>query len=262
MHYHLISYPVAPRDSKRLVKHHQRRDLSAGHEVGSALLELGYRPGEQIFQPDCPDPENPPLELRHVDLSFVLRQDVFVHLTRPQYSDKSSGPKRQIRQAYTDLEARLFALWKPRLPIAARNHVQVASGLHGLFEPGSDYCREMKFRQKGWGGDYYQVMKPDGEGFRMFREGRKTMVFLLRVKHAWPGGPGYICAFGMDGCATLFWAYRLRRDFRPWLEKPVFLMAEMTLGEIPSDSTDLRFCAEWDIKPVLVQELSRELALV
>jgi hypothetical protein len=264
MHFHLISYPVAPRDLTRPPKLHQRRDLGAGFELGPALTALGFQQGEQIFQPHYEGREAPPPgKLHHVDLSFVLAQDVLVHLTRPHYSDKASGPKRQIRPAYTDLEKRLFEIWKQRfLPICARSHVQVHSDLHSLFQPGREYCREMKFRQKGWGAPYYEVNAHDGAGFRSFEEGRKTTVFLLRLEHAWPGGPGYLCAFGMDGCTTLVWAYRLARDLRAWLEKPGFLIAELTLGELPKHVTDLRFCQKWSIEPVLHYEFAREPALV
>jgi hypothetical protein len=254
---------VAPRDRKRLPKLHQRRDLCAGLELCYALYELGYRRGEQIFnQPPRKGPQQPPPGAKpfHVDLSFVDPTDILLQFTRPPYSDLRSGPKRKITPSHTDLEQRLFKVWELNfLPISARNHVQVHQNLHPRFEPGFEYCREMSFKQKVWGAPYNEVNAQEGDGWRKYRGKRKTVVFLLRVEQAWAGGPGYVCAFGMDGCTTLVWAYRLSRDYRHLLEQPRFVMAELELGRMPVHPTDLRWCMDWKITPILVHDVPEEL---
>lgn len=262
---HLLSYPVAPRDKKKETKPHQLRDLSAGHELSSALQELGFRRGMQIFnQAPRHAPVPPPKGVKpyHVDLSFVAEDDALLHFTRPPMSDTHSGNLRKIAQAHTDLELLLFEAWKPFLPTCARDHVELHDDLHGLVRPGFEHCREMSFEQKGWGAPYYKVNAKEGEGWRRCRGQRKSALFLLRLEHAWPGGPGYICAFGMSGCTTLIWAYRLAHEFRHLLQRPGFVIAELELGALPEHLTDLRFCESWRIELALVHEFSTEPALV
>lgn len=254
---HPLSYLVATHDKKRQAKLHQRRDLSAGLELTIALLNQGYRYGEPILNqpprrgPQKPAPNGKPFP---VDLSFVEPDDVLLQFTRPPFSDIHSGPMRKIALAHTDLELRLFELWKSHyLRVSARNHMLLHPDMHGLVLPGYEHCREMAFKQKGWGAPYQELNDQQGDGWRKVRRGkRRTALFLLRVEHAWPGGPGYVCAFGMDGCTTTVWAYRLGRDLKGYLERPGFVVCELELGRIPDLTTDIRWCLEWKIEPVLV----------
>jgi len=254
---HPLSYQVALHDLKRLLKLHQRRDLCAGIELESALYELGFRHGEPIFnEPPRRGPKKPPpgAEPFHVDLSFVDPHDLLLQITRPPFSDAESGPKRQIALAHTDLELRLHALWREFLETSARNHVRLHPGMYPFLAPGFESRREMTFRQRGWGAPY-QELNDQKSGWRKLRGKRRTLVFLLRVEHAWPGGPGYLCAFGMDGCTTYIWAYRLKRDLKHLLERPGFLVAELELGKMPDHTTDLRWSLDWKIEPILVRDL-------
>lgn len=263
--FHPLLYRIAPRDKKRLPKLHQLRDLCAGLELASALYELGFRLGYQIFnQPPRHGPQKPPpggAPFR-VDVSFVKPRDVLLQFTRPPFSDIPSGAKRKVLPAHTDLELRLFKTWRRFVEKSARDHMIVASDLHDSFRPGFEHCREMSFMQKGWGAPYYKVNDQQGDGLRLYRGKPRTTLFLLRLEEAWDGGPGYVCAFGMDGSTTLFWAHRLANDFRYLLEKPCFVIAELELGKLPEHPTDLRFCEDWNIELALVHDLSAEPALV
>ena len=253
---HTLTYLVATHDKKRQPKLHARRDLCAGLELVFALSELGYRYGEPILNqpprrgPQKPAPGEPPFP---VDLSFVDADDILLQVTRPPFSDIHSGPIRQIALAHTDLELRTFDIWKRYLRVSARNHVLLSPHLHDQVLPGYEPCREMSFKQKGWGAPYSELNDQQGGGWRKVGRGkRRTALFLLRLEHAWPGGPGYVCAFGMDGCTTTVWAYRLARDLKIYLKRPGFVMCELELGRIPDLTTDLRWCLDWKISPVLV----------
>jgi len=249
---HPLTCPVAPHDLKRQPKLHARRDLCAGIELEHALFELGFRHGEQILhQPPRGAQEPPPGELFHVDLSFVDSSDLLLQFTRPPLDDIEQGSLRKIPLARTDLERDLFELWRHYLSICARNHVVLHPDFHALVRPGFEECREMTFKQKGWGGPYDERNARMGQGWRKVRGKRRTAVFLLRVEHAWEGGPGYLGAFGVDGCGTTVWSYRLARDLRPLLETPGFVVAELELGRIPDHPTDLRWCMDWPIEVVL-----------
>ena len=74
---------------------------------------------------------------------------------------------------------------------------------------------------------------------------------LLRVEEAWPGGPGLLGTFGMDGITSLLWAYRLGRDRCDLLARPGFVMADLQIGTIPERPTDLRWCEDWTIQVIL-----------
>jgi hypothetical protein len=263
--FHLITYPVAARDKTRPPKQHQRRDLCAGLELSFALMALGFQPGEQIFnQPPRgtwtgAEPASGPFA---VPLPFVRRRDLLLHFTRPPFSDVRSGMMRKIALAQTDLERRLFAAWRSFLALCARDHVQVHASLFEGFRPGFKHCREMSFQQKGWGAPFHEVNDQEGGGWRRYAKQRKTALFFLRLQEAWEGGRGYVCAFGMDGCTTLVWAYRLARDFKHLLERPGFVIAELELGEMPDHATDLSFCRTWPISLALVHDLAPEPVLV
>jgi len=261
--YHPLTYLVAPRDAKRLPKIHQRRDLCAGLELASVMHDLGFRLGRQIFnQPPRRGPQKPPPgKLFHVDTSFVGPDDVYLHFTRVPKDDIANGNRRIIRPAHTDLEQVLFKAWRRFLLKISREHVIVEPDLCGLFEPGYSYCRELTFKQTGWGAPIYKVNDQEGNGQRLYQGPRKSVVFVLRLAEIEPGGPGLVSAWGMDGCTTLALAHRLATDKRAWLEQPGFRMAELELGKLPEHITDLSFCESWPLTEVLVHDLAREPAL-
>jgi hypothetical protein len=261
--FHPLIYRIAPRDTTRDPKLHQLRDLCAGLELASALHGLGFRLGRQIFnQPPRTGPRVPPAgQLFNVDISFVRRGDVFLHFTRPPIHDIANGNRRIVHPAYTDLEKLLFAAWKRFLAKSSREHMVVHGDLSPLLAPGFEYCREMSFKQNGWGAPYYRVNPQEGGKLRLYKGPRKSIVFVLRLAETWPGGPGLVSAWGMDGCTTLALAHRLATDKRAWLEQPGFRMAELGLGKLPEHVTDLSFCESWPLTEVLVHDLAREPAL-
>lgn len=248
-----VSYQLARHDKDRPLKLHQRRDLCALLELEMALLELGYHHGEPIFN-HAPTgwSADQPYEL---DLSGFAPGDLHLQCMRPPLDDLAEGQKRKIAPANTNLERFYFAAVRPFIDWSARSHMRLSPSLQGLIRPGFEDRREMSFRQKGWGAPYSELNALAGRGWRKFTGGRRTALFLLRLAEAWRGGPGYLCAFGMDGCTTVVWAYRLARDFKHLLAKPGFVLAELELGELPEDTSRLDFCMDWKIEPLLVHEL-------
>ncbi len=248
---HPLTYPLACHDQARPLKLHQRRDLLALIELEAALFELGFRHGEPIFShPTRIKP--PPSGLSEVDLSGIGPDDLILQAMRPPIHDIEAGAKRKIARAYTTLEERHFLCWRRYLEFLARTHVRLAPEIQAQIRAGYEDRREMAFRQKGWGAPYAELNALKGRGWRKYAGNRRSVVFLLRVEHAWEGGPGYLCAFGMDGCTTVVWSYRLARDFRHLLERPGFVMAEIELGLIPDGVTGLGFCMDWRIEPLVV----------
>lgn len=257
---HSLSYPVARKARERAPKLFARRDGTAASELLFPLYELGFAQGEPIFQqpPAVPPQEPVPFEKLHeVDLSFLEPGALLLQTTRPPMNDIDEGPRRQIERVYTDLEYFHFEAWKPFVKYIARTHVHLGPEVQGLVRQGSLDRREMSFMQNGWGASYDRLNALDGKGWHKYAGPPRTAVFLLRLDAAWPGGPGYLCAWGLDGCTTLCWCYRLARDpeLKHLLAKPGFVMAELELGELPARATDLRFCLDWKIEILVQHEL-------
>lgn len=247
-----VSYQLARHDKNRPLKLPQRRDVLALRELELTLLEIGYQRGEAIFNqaPAGWDPDQP----FQMDLSGYGPDDLHLQCMRPPINDLQEGHKRKIARANTNLEGYYFDAVRPHIDWSARSHMRLSPSLQPLIRAGFEDRRAMSFRQKGWGAPYSELNAQEGRGWRKFKGGRRTALFLLRLAEAWKGGPGYLCAFGMDGCTTVVWAYRLARDFKHLLAKPGFVLAEIELGEIPPATTDLRFCMDWKIEPLLVHE--------
>lgn len=256
---HPLTYPVARKALERAPKLFARRDCQASIELLFRLYELGFVQGEPIFQQPPSRPPKGPVpfdELYKLDLSFLLPGAMIVQTTRPPMNDIDEGPRRQVERAYTDLEYLTFEAWKPFVEYLARTHVRLGPQMQALMPGGFEDRREMSFRQRGWGAPYYELNALEGRGWRKYAGERRSALFLLRLEEAWPGGPGYLCAFGMDGCTTLVWCYQLARKFAHLLEKPGFVLAELVLGRLPERATDLRFCLDWEIEILVQQELS------
>jgi len=254
---HPVSYPLARHDRNRPPKLHQRRDLCALHELELALLELGFRHGEPIFNQS--PAERTSDEAFEIDLSRFAAGDLLLQCMRPPMNDLDEGPKRKIEPANTNLERFFFRAFEPCIAWSARSHLRLAPAMQARIRLEYQDRREMSFQQKGWGAPYHELNALEGHGWRRHKGPRRTALFLLHVAALWPGGPGYLCAFGMDGCTTCVWSYRLARDLRHLLARPGFVMAELELGQIPEDVTDLRFCLDWKIEPLLVHEFTSEI---
>jgi len=255
---HPLTYPVARKARERAPKLFPRRDSPASGELLFPLFQLGFAQGEPILQqpPAVPPQEPVPFEKLHkVDLTFLEPGALLLQTTRPPMNDIDEGPRRQIERVYTDVEHHHFEAWKPYVEYISCTHLCLGPAVRDLVPQGSLDRREMGFRQKGWGAPYYRLNALDGRGWHKYTGPTRTALFLLRLEEAWPGGPGYLCAWGLDESTTLFWCYRLARDLRRLLEKPGFVMAELELGELPERATDLRFCRDWKIEILVHQEL-------
>jgi hypothetical protein len=256
---------VARKALERAPKLFARRDCTASSELLFPLYQLGFAQGEPIFQQPPAIPPKGPVpnrvsregldELYKVDLSFLEPRGMIVQTTRLPMNDIDEGPRRQVERAYTDLEFLLFEAWRPYVEYLARTHVRLGTQTQALVREGFEDRREMSFRQRGWGAPYYELNALEGRGWRKYAGERRSALFLLRLEEAWPGGPSYLCAFGMDGCTTLVWCYQLARKFPHLLEKPGFVLAELVLGRLPERATDLRFCLDWEIEILVQQEL-------
>lgn len=259
---HTISYPVARKDLEHPLKPFMRRDFCATCDLLPVLYRQGYSQGEPIFQPPLEPPRaKPPAEPYPLDISFVRPGDLLVQNTRPPMNDMDEGPRKKIEPAYTDLEKRTFELVEPFISYCSRTHVELNERVCRDLRPGYEDRREMKFLQNSNYGPYSGLNARDGKGWHKPADGKRTPLFLLRLDEAWKGGPGFLCAFGMDGCATQLWSYLLARKFPHLLSRPGFTIAEMVIGSMHERITDLRWSMDWKIELVLEHELTASAAV-
>ncbi len=242
---HPFTYFNSPKDNSRDPRIHQRRDLAALIELLARLWQMGYVLGEQIlnYPPDKrPGRGDPP---RQLDLSFVEPGDLILQATRPPLDDLAQGNRKQVRRGYTDVEQRLFELWRRYLDVCSRGHVMLAEEVRQALPRGYESRQDMWFFQ-GETAPYKELNALDGRGPRKPDFADRTVAFLLWEDETWEGGPGTLAVFGMDGISTQVWAYRLARDLAHLLE-PGFVLAEMKTAPIPERPTDLRWAEKWEI---------------
>jgi hypothetical protein len=233
-----------------------QRDVHAAREIMAALLEMGFKYGEPIL--NCPPNyvvEDPYAEPTHpVELSFVQRGDLLLSTTRPPLDDND---RKSLRESFTDLEQeRLLPIWRRYFHTCSRLHVVMQPEICSLLRAPFDTRRQMKFYESE-GAAYRELSSVTGAGWRKppAEVERCTAAFLLRLDEAWPGGPGFIGAWGMDSTCTAVWAYRLGRDLRHLLEAPGFVMAELEISEIPVRPTNMFWANDWGVKVLVHQRL-------
>jgi hypothetical protein len=247
---HPVTRSVGRKDQGRALKVHQRRDAAAAMELLPPLFQLGFAYGEQILnQPPVEPPEEPPAEPFPVDVSFTLPGDLLIETTRPPLDDDAAETMKRVERAYTDLEERSFGRWRRYFPRCGRGSVILAPALARQLLPGFETRQEMHFNQREDGAPYTETVAITGKRARP--GGDRTAAFLLRVDEAWPGGPGLLGAFGLDGTSTLAWCHRLGRDHAHLLAEPGFTMVDMVIGDIPDRPTDLRWASTWKIEIAL-----------
>lgn len=242
---HTFSYFLSPRDATRDVKAFQRRDDAAAIEILSALMKLGYEPGESILNPP-PGQKVQRKMLLQVDLQQVKSEDLILLTTRPPMHDRHQGDRKQVPRGFTDLEAIIFDVCSQFIEKCSRSHIVLTDSVSRHLGQGHEGLAEMKFRE-AQGAPFKALNAHDGDGWRQQRGARTTATFLLHVDSLWEGGPGLLCAFGVDGLATLGWAYRLRHGLSHLLEGNRFLVARVAVGQIPSQATSLCWAEDWTV---------------
>lgn len=250
---HTFSYFLSPRDATRGVKAFQRRDDAAALQILSALVEHGYEPGESILNPP-PGKDVSRKILLQVDLKQVRSEDLILLTTRPPMHDRHQGDRKQVKRGFTDLEACIFNVCGQFIEKSSRSHIVLADSVSRHLTTGFEGLAEMKFLE-AQGAPFRALNAHDGNGWRPQPGPRTTATFLLHVDSLWEGGPGLLCAFGVDGLATLGWSYRLRHGLAHLLEGNRFVVARVALGDVPSQATSLDWAEDWKVDIALDHKL-------
>jgi hypothetical protein len=244
---------IAERDQKRDLRPFQNRDAVASMLAIDGLRSSGFEFGDVLL--NFPPPRSQGRVPASVDTSFCRGDDLILTTTRLPLSDDTQDNRKRIRRAYTDLESELLAEWKPYLPILGRERVKLDDSLCDALPPGYEGRFDMCFYE-AHGAPYRRLKAMDGRRTPLRSgNGLRTAAFLLRLPALSNRRTGYIGLWGLDGTATLVWAYLLRHRHADLLREPGFVMAELSGSDIPRRPTNLRWALDWNAKILIHQRL-------
>jgi hypothetical protein len=243
-HYHRFAYSAAMRDGE-VPRPFKIRDGAAFCELTAPLVELDYTFGQLIFNPPFHSQTSP--RLGPDCFRFIKPNDLIVLATRPPIDDLHSGDKKRMLKSCTHLEEQIFTRCQRYFEICARSHIELSESVAAKFERGV-----MDFQQhKGARLKSYRALT--GNRWTKIPKGTDLAIgFFLHTRTIPKYDCGLVVSFGMGGWETLVWNRLVRTRFPDWLRHPIFVVAEMTIGEFPRNSATLDFVDQ--IKPTILLE--------
>jgi len=236
--------------ASRLRKGEQRlpfkiRDGAAFGELTAQLPELNYGYGELIFNP--PFRRGKDRRLGKEYFSFIKRDDLIVLTTRPPMHDKEQGDKKGMPQSRTHLERMIFRACRKYFRVCARSHVVLTRAVAKRNKKA-----DLSFHQHKSARLKSHCALGALRATYVPRNTHTMIAFLLRTKSIPEYGCGLLVSFGMGGWETLIWNRIVRKQFPQWLTKPVFVMAELDMSQVPAEARTLDFADS--LKPTILLE--------
>lgn len=251
-----FSYFVRPERDRRLYLH-QLRDGQAFSELAAVLAAQGHYYGGVIF--------NYPGAGLKGTLSGFGPSDVLVMASRPPLSDGENGEEeqvehRRIERSHNDLEKIILSRVRRYLEICSRKVIKLTKEMADKLPVEAKCKAEIQFCTGN-------TRKANYVRYRMYGSKRwqnpleateinRTAAYLLYTPPLWDNGPSLIVSFGLSGPENLIWNHLVRIQHPELLESPRFVMAEMTLGDIPTPPISLAFSDKWDIDIILNSQIT------
>lgn len=210
-----------------------------------------------------------------VDTSFLKPDDYVVQITRPFMHDHLQEGHKAGERSNTTLEKEVFKYLERFFENISRAQVRLSASMAEELEKaarrrGDDSANkaEIQFliqtRNERARGSYNEFKRPSTlkwsqpSAFEKKETIYKTAVYMVHAENVLENGAGLIVVFGMHGLGTLAWTYLLRtgknsagRELATLLDRPSFVMAEMTVGTKPPEPTDLSFLNDWKVEILL-----------
>ena len=260
---HPLFYAMPRRDSTRGVHFHATRDRDANYELARALADQeNFSFGTSIL--NFPTTRRtsytlvPERDLRHLPLPFVDDDDVILCTTRPPLSDGKSGDNKCVEPGNTDVERQMFRHWWRYVRKLSRAHLIFSDAAIEYLPHEMRNRAEITFFQQGC---RYQHLKEPGDDGNRIRSpfGQRTLAALLRLDELWPGGPGLVCAWGMNATATLAWCHLVRHRYPHLLQHRGLTAVELDPAPLPEHPATFEWTLDWQASPLL--QIGSELPL-
>ncbi len=205
----------------------------------NALASLGYEYEDTFLN----FPHVRGAKPEHVDLGQFRPDDLIVIPLRPPLDDREFPNRKEIRGSFNNLETALFQALRRVFRTCSRPEVvlqnDVAAISAEIAQRGS-----IEFHQNN-GTRYHRFHNPiTGEITECKDKDPMTAAYLVRLEHAWEGGPGVVAAFGMGGTETLIWCSVLATRYRSLLATASFAMAELPEAPLSLRDASVRSFAD------------------
>lgn len=264
--FYRFAYYTKPRDRRVVQRPHELRDGAACMELADILYEKGYRYGGLLFNTPPLDPGE--TSIRDIDdrTAYLGSSDLIVVTTRPPLDriwiedgkvgdlyEPVENEHKVVRAGQTSLEKRIFEVLVRYFKRTERNNVELSDKQAARLHPDLANRANLRFIKKG-GGTYTGMRSPGSPTWRNLKGSNLTAAYLLYTEETWDDGPGLLVSFGMTGTLTLVWNYLVRTRYAKLLQEPIFIMAEMQVGEVPFRPVDLTFAKEWEVQLLLPKQ--------
>ena len=245
-----LFYYQRPRSEGRKVRVSFHVDVAAAWNVAGALERAGFMLGNMFFH--YPPPEQGAPGLLPIDVSRVGPNDLILTATRLETEppDSEVRCRKQVQRGHTNLEQVIEAKWRGYIDISERLRVVVRPRLAKRFDQAHANRFHIRFSE-GEGAHYKRLMD---SALRSIDKNPPyaTAGYVLRLRELWPGGPGYLGFFGLDGTAALLFSDVLRRRHTDLLHEEGFAIVELTgPGAVPEREPDMRWASNWRSEVIL-----------
>ena len=247
-------YLYNKRRKGRALKPANIRDALANSLLQDAFRQSGFRVGTPILNSPPSHEEleaNPNPPVLAIDYSALLAGDRMVVTTRLPADDRDQEDKLQIERGFTSLEEILFRLVRVCTKKCSRSHVTLSDLVAAALPPAYANRADLHFNLYR-NANYRYVQTANFTRKQEFKGDPRTAAFLVHFSCVRElRDISVVIAWGQGATETLVWCYRLSTDLRHLLEKPGFVMVEMSNLVCPTRPTGLSFANEWRIDPVL-----------
>jgi hypothetical protein len=248
---------------------HQVRDGTAFAELAAALYDRGGRLGTTIhlYADD--------VKRKAREFPLITPHDLLVLTTRPPISDREADAARARKSVNADgkkqplleskkmiprnggeLEAAYLRALIPYFTRCNRKRIELNDHAADLLPEAHKHFRSLELATLGR--DHVIRHLPDTPAARGTGHRRYTVAFFFRFPDLPPFGCSIMMAFGMSGFTTLVWNRALRTRFANWIDTRRFVMAKVTIHNVPDYPPPLTPTFADDEEKVLIEVLAEE----
>ena len=229
----------------------QVRDGAAFHELAAVLSQNGHQYGTLIH--------NYPFHAAgQAEFDFLKPDDILLVTTRPPLSDVRAENRRYVLESGSFLEKAIFEELRKYFSLLSRAEVCLSDHAASFLKEEDRDKADMEFYQHGsarihrhrQGHEFRYKELPGGSNI--------TACYFLHLGRMKNCPCRLIVSFGMGGYENLIWNRLVRLRHPLWLQKPVFVFAEITLPKKePVKPITPTFCDTYAMRLLIERDLGK-----